>query len=197
VRVPSPSSDLIGWALDAGAVGVVVPRVESVADAAHAEAATRFAAARGAAPTARAADYGSAEGYLAAADDHRVLVVQIETARALEQVGQIAALDGVDVLFLGPADLARSLQVVGGPLHPDLLAAAKRIESAARHAGKAAGVYLHDPSSATAYQDLGFTFVSSGFDSSLLADAARLRIEGLRSAVAGGAPTALAAPAAT
>lgn len=183
VRVPSPSSDLIGWSLDAGAVGVVVPRVETLDEVRLAEAATRFAAARGAAPSARAAGYGRADGYSAEADGHRLFVVQVETAGALAQVEQIAMLDGVDVLFLGPADLARSVGIAGTAGHPDVLAAAEQIAGAASRAGKAAGVYLHDPGLAGTYRSIGYSFIASGFDSSLLVDATSERLAALRRAV--------------
>lgn len=183
VRVPSPASDLIGWALDAGAVGVVVPRVESVLEVKLAEAATRFAAARGAAPSARAADYGRAAQYSSAADGHRLFVVQVETGPALDQVEQIAGLDGVDVLFLGPADLARSVGIPGTAGHPELLAAAQRIADAARQSGKVAGVYLHDPALAAVYRSMGFSFIASGFDASLMVDVAGQRLAKLQAAV--------------
>lgn len=183
VRVPSPSSDLIGWSLDAGAVGVVVPRVETVDQVRVAEAATRFAASRGAAPSARAARYGRAGGYSDEADGHRLFVVQVETAGALALADQIAMLDGVDVLFLGPADLARSVGIAGTAGHPDVLKAAERIAVAARRADKVAGVYLHDPGLAATYRSMGYTFIASGFDSSLLVDAAAARLLALRSGV--------------
>ena len=132
VRVPSPGSELMGWALDAGAAGIVVPRSESVADARAAVAATRYASTRGAAPGVRAAGYGRDPEYLPNADDRRVLMIQIETAPALDAVGEIAAIDGVDVLFLGPADLARELGLLGAAAdHPQILEAAARIAAAA------------------------------------------------------------------
>ena len=177
VRVPSPRSDLMGWALDAGAAGIVVPRSETVDDVQQAVAATRYAATRGAAPGVRAAGYGRDPDYLRNADERRVLLIQIETAPALDAVGEIAALDGVDVVFLGPADLARSMGVLGAAAdHPQILEAASRIAAAADAAGKAAGVYLHDPAHATTYRELGYSIIGSGSDSGLLRGAVDARL---------------------
>ena len=188
VRVPSPRSDLAGWALDAGAAGIVVPRSETVADAEAAVSATRYAATRGAAPGVRAAGYGRDAGYLPHADEHRVLMVQIETAPALDAVAGIAALDGVDVLFLGPTDLARSLGLIGAAAdHPQILQAAQRIAAAARAEGKAAGVYLQDPDHATAYRELGYSIIGSGSDAGLLRRAADARLARLTERARAGA----------
>jgi 4-hydroxy-2-oxoheptanedioate aldolase len=177
VRVPSPRSDLMGWALDAGAAGIVVPRSETLADVQQAVCATRYSATRGAAPGVRAAGYGRDPDYVPHADERRVLMIQIETAPALDVVGDVAATDGVDVLFLGPADLARSLHLQGAAAdHPQILDAARRIAAAADAAGKAAGVYLHDPDHATTYRDLGYSIIGSGSDTGLLRSAIDTRL---------------------
>ena len=177
IRVPSPRSELTGWALDAGAAGIVVPRSESVDDVLAAVSATRYSATRGAAPGVRAARYGRDPDYVPHADERRVLMVQIETAPALDAVAAIAGLDGVDVLFLGPADLARSLGLIGAAAdHPQILQAAQRIAAAARTEGKAAGVYLQDPDHATAYRELGYSIIGSGSDSGLLRRAVDARL---------------------
>lgn len=181
IRVPGPRSELIGWALDAGAAGVMVPRVDTVGDVRDAVAASRYAEDRGAAPGVRAAAYGRDPGYLAAADERRALLVQIETAPALAAVEEIAAVDGVDALFLGPNDLARSLGLLGAPAdHPEVLAAGDRIGTAAREHGKAAGVFVGDPSHAPAYRERGFTVIASGSDVGLLRAAVDARLAELR-----------------
>jgi len=185
VRVPSARSDLIGWTLDMGAAGIVVPRIDTAAEARAAEAATRYGATRGAAPMARGGRYGHDLTYRSRADEERIVVIQIETAGALAAAEEIAALDGVDVLFVGPADLARCLRVDGGPDHPELMRAADAVARAARAAGKAAGVYLDSPELIGAYRDLGFTIVASGFDASLLAQAAGSRAASALAAMRG------------
>jgi 4-hydroxy-2-oxoheptanedioate aldolase len=177
VRVPSPRSELAGWALDAGAAGIVVPRSETIEDVLAALSATRYGATRGAAPGVRAASYGRDPGYVPNADERRVLLIQIETVPALEAVDEIAAIDGVDVLFLGPADLARSLGLAGAAAdHPQIMRAAERIAAAAHAGAKAAGVYVDDPDHAGAYRRLGFSVIASGFEAGLVRDAADARL---------------------
>src|SRR4051794_38760450 len=177
VRVPHPRSELIGWVLDAGASGVMVPRAETLEDVRAAVAATRYAEGRGAAGGVRAAGYGRDAGYLARADGERLVLVQIETLGALDAVGAIAALDGVDVLFLGPADLARSLGRTGAPADdPEVVDAGRRIAEAARAAGKVAGFFVPDPAQAPPYVELGFALIASGGDLGLLRAAADERL---------------------
>ncbi len=184
VRAPSCDSDVVGWALAAGAAGVVVPRAEGADDARRAVERSRYAQGRGASPSPRAARYGRQAGYAAGADAARLLVVQVETPGAVADAVAIAALPGADVLFLGPGDLARELGVTGAD-HPEVLAAARVIAAAAAGAGKAAGVYVHDPALAATYRALGFAFLASGFESSLVADAYDARLAALAAAAHG------------
>ena len=114
VRVPSAASEELGWVLDLGAAGVVVPRVEGLAEAAAAVDRSRYAGARGLHGGVRAAGFGRDAGYLERADDERVVMVQIETRGALDEAAEIAALPGVDVLFLGPYDLGHALGLPPG-----------------------------------------------------------------------------------
>jgi 2-keto-3-deoxy-L-rhamnonate aldolase RhmA len=180
VRVPSASSEELGWVLDFGAAGVVVPRVQGADDAALAVARTRYEAGRGVHLGVRAADFGRDAGYLARADGERVVMVQIETRSALEQAAEIAALPGVDVLFLGPYDLGHALGLPPGPESPDMQATAEGVAAAARAAGKAAAVFLGDPALAPRYRDLGFTLIASGSAAGMLAVAYAERLAALR-----------------
>lgn len=170
VRVPSCDSELIGWALDAGAAGLVIPRAESVADARRALDRSLYSAGRGVSPASRASRYGREAEYALSADARRLLMIQIETPGALADAEAIARLDGVDVLFLGPGDLGKELDISGAD-HPRMLEAAGQIVGAARATGKSAAVYVHDPGLAPVYRELGFTLIASGFDSSLVATA--------------------------
>ncbi|GAY22518.1 2-dehydro-3-deoxyglucarate aldolase [Sphingobium fuliginis] len=133
VRVAAIGPD-IGRALDLGAAGVIVPRVESVAQAERIVAEVRFPpdGARGAGAV-RACDYGaSLQPYLEQANDHLAAIVQIETLAGLDMVEQIAAVPGIDGLCMGPFDLAVSIgHPVGSPAHA---AAMDRICRAARDA---------------------------------------------------------------
>lgn len=180
VRVPSPESELIGWVLDFGAAGIVVPRVQGVEDAARAVAATRFASGRGLHLGVRAAGFGRDAGYLAEADARRSVMIQIETRGALDAVEEIAALPGVDVLFIGPYDLGYALGVTPGPESPEVLEAAERTAAAARAAGKAAAVFLGDPDVTGRYRELGFTLIASGTAVGLLTEAMDARLAALR-----------------
>lgn len=93
---------------------------------------------------------------------------------------EIAALPGVDVLFVGPYDLGHALGVTPGPESPEVLLAAERTAAAARAAGKAAAVFLGEPGLAARYRDLGFTLIASGSAVGLLADALDARLAALR-----------------
>lgn len=180
VRVPSADSGETGWVLDHGAAGVLVPRVQGIRDAARAEAASRYAGARGLDPGARASAFGRDAGYVERADEERVVMIQIETRGALDAVEEIAALPGVDALFVGPYDLGVALEVTPGAATPEVQLAAGVVAQAARANGKAAAVFLGDPALAPTYRELGFTLISAGFTSALLAGASDAILAALR-----------------
>ena len=181
VRVPSARSEELGWVLDFGAAGVVIPRVEGAQEAAAAVARTRYEDGRGLHLGVRAAAFGRDAGYLARADAERVAMVQVETRGALEEAAQIAALPGVDVLFLGPYDLGQALGLPPGPESAEMLEVAERVAGAARGAGKAAAVFLGDPALAPRYRERGFTLIATGSAAGLLAGTYAERLAALRS----------------
>ena len=180
VRVPSGASEELGWVLDFGAAGVVIPRVDGAGAAAEAVGRSRYAAGRGLHGGVRAAGYGRDPCYAERADGERVVMVQIETPGALEQAAEIAALPGVDVLFLGPYDLGHALGLPPGPESPEMQATAGRVAAAARAAGKAAAVFLGEAALAARYRELGFTLIASGSAATLLAGAYAERLGALR-----------------
>jgi 2-keto-3-deoxy-L-rhamnonate aldolase RhmA len=180
VRVPSAGSEELGWVLDFGAAGVVIPRVEDADVAAAAVDRSRYAAGRGLHGGVRAARFGRDAGYLSRADDERVVMVQIETPGALEQAAEIAALPGVDVLFLGPYDLGHALGLPPGPESPEMQSTAQGVATAAREAGKAAAVFLGEPGLAGRYRELGFNLIASGSAAGLLAGTYAERLAALR-----------------
>ena len=140
--------------LDFGAAGVVIPRVDGRrARPRDAADRTRYAAGRGLHGGVRAAGFGRDAGYRERADDERVVMVQIETRGALEEAAEIAALPGVDVLFLGPYDLGHALGLPPGPESPEMQSTAEAVAAAARAAGKAAAVFLGEPGLAARYRD--------------------------------------------
>jgi 4-hydroxy-2-oxoheptanedioate aldolase len=131
--------------LDQGAQTLLIPYVETAGEARAAVAHTRFPpkGVRGVSGASRAANYGLTPGYFAAAEAELCLIVQIESAGALAQIEAIAAVDGVDAVFIGPSDLAASMGHIGNPQHPDVQAAIddgfRRLKAIGKPAGYLTG----------------------------------------------------------
>jgi 4-hydroxy-2-oxoheptanedioate aldolase len=106
---------------------------------------------------------------MADADQHVSLFVQVESVTGVENAAQIAAVDGVDGVFVGPSDLAASMGVLGQQTHPDVTAAVRATFEAVRAAGKPVGVNAFDPAVARSYLEAGASFVLVGADVALLA----------------------------
>jgi 4-hydroxy-2-oxoheptanedioate aldolase len=122
----------------------------------------------------RAAEFGAnVTEYLSTASDLLLTVVQVETAGTVEAAADIAAVDGVDVLFVGPFDLSLSMGIPQQFENPDFHNALKRVAQAARDKGKAAGILLSNPDHLERTIDWGFTFVGLGSDSAVLAKGSR------------------------
>ena len=168
VRIESASQSRIGHALDSGADGVIVPQVRSAAEAAEVVSACRYAGHRGVARFNRAWQWGMRSGPLRDADSQVTCCIQIERSDALADVDAIAATEGVDVLFVGPADLGHARGIDGGADHPDLLAAGAAVSYAALRHGKAAGILVASVAQLEHYHRLGFTFLGCAADSALL-----------------------------
>lgn len=183
VRVESASALRISRALDHGAAGIMVPQLRSAADAAAAVRCVRYPpqGGRGVALSVRGAGYGEAlASEVAELNAALTTLVQIENADALADVEAIAAVDGVDVLFVGPNDLTHSLGIPGrfeDPVYLDALAAVGR---AANAADCAAGVMLSSPAQVAAHLELGYTFFALSTDGGLLHSAARTALEAMR-----------------
>lgn len=182
VRVEANDITPIGRALDAGAVGVVVPLIDTAADAAEAVASVRYppAGRRSYAPNRAALRIGAKP---AAANEVNVVIAMIETPTALSEVDAICATPGLDGVYVGPSDL--SLAVGGAyPMDPAVLdtfeEAVAKIRTAAAQAGIAAGI--HTPNGETAARRLaeGFTFASIASDLAHLEAAARGHLEAAR-----------------
>jgi 4-hydroxy-2-oxoheptanedioate aldolase len=176
VRVPEGSVTLIKQVMELGATTLLVPMVESAAQARELARAMRYppAGVRGVGSgLARSSRWNSYPTYLEDANDRACLLVQVETEAALGQVREIAAVEGVDGVFIGPADLSASMGYLGQPSHPKVRA---RIEDGIRAiaaCGKAPGILCTDEQLAHHYISLGAQFVAVGVDTSLLAGAAR------------------------
>lgn len=171
VRVPSGDPVVIKQVLDLGAQNLIVPMVDSAEQAAAVVRAVRYPpeGIRGVGSAlARASRWGRVDGYLAAAGATVSLTVQIESEAAVLHADEILAVDGVDAVFIGPADLAASLGVLGQQDHPRVLAAVESVLAAARRAEKPAGVNAFDPVIADRHLAAGASFVFVGADVSLL-----------------------------
>lgn len=172
VRLPIGDPVLVKQHLELRPDALLVPMVDSAEQAAGLVRAASYPpeGSRGVGSAlSRAGGWGRDGGYLAGARDTFSLLVQIESAAAVDAVGAIAAVDGVDGLFLGPADLAGSLGLLGQQQHPDVVAAVEHCLAAARGAGKLACVNAFDPATARRYAAAGAHLVSVGADVTLLA----------------------------
>jgi len=172
VRVPTADAVIIKQVLDIGAQNLLVPMVSSASQARAVVEAVRYPprGVRGVGSAlSRSARWNRVDDYLQSADSHISLTVQIETAAAVEAAADIAAVDGVDAIFIGPSDLSASMGLIGQQSHPDVIAAVVRTFGAARAAGKPVGVNAFDPAIAQGYVDAGADFVAVGADVAMLA----------------------------
>jgi 4-hydroxy-2-oxoheptanedioate aldolase len=172
VRVPENDPVILKQVLDLGALIVLVPLVSSADEARAAVEAVRYPprGKRGVGSAlARSGRWNRVDGYLTGADEHVALFVQIENAAGVEAAGEIAAVDGIDGVFVGPSDLSASMGLLGQQTHPDVTAAVLQTFEAVRAAGKPVGVNAFDPEVADSYLAAGATFVLVGADVTLLA----------------------------
>ena len=159
--------------LDLGCSGIMVPWVDTAEEAQRAVASMRYPpqGIRGAAGGIRATNFGwDFDDYFARANDILLTVVQIETTKALANCREIAAVDGIDVLFVGPLDLSTSLGIPGQFDHPKFRSAMATIVSACRQEHKAAGILLLDTDKLERYVSDGFTFIAVGVDLGIVAN---------------------------
>jgi 4-hydroxy-2-oxoheptanedioate aldolase len=171
VRPASNDTVLIKRFLDIGVQTLLIPYVQSAEEARSAVAAIRYApdGVRGVSALTRATRFGRVEGYARRAADELCLLVQIETRQALNELEAIAAVDGVDGIFIGPADLAASLGHVGDQGHPDVKAAVEDAVRRIRACGKPAGILTGDTTFAQRCIEIGTTFTAVGVDVGILA----------------------------
>lgn len=176
VRIAWNEAPRFKRALDLGAGGIMIPYVNTAEEARQAAAAMRYPpqGVRGVARSPRAAGFGQDfDTYFAQANDNLLTVVQIETKEAVANAAEIAAVEGVDVLFVGPLDLSVSLGIPQQTTHPDFRAAVARVVGAGRQAGKAAGILLPNVEALPGAIADGFTFVAVGSDGALVTSGMR------------------------
>ena len=190
VRVESTARQRVHRVLDFGAHGIMFPRINDQEEAKAAVAALRYppSGVRGVAFAYRACLYGAnARAYLEGSAS-LLTIVQIESAAAVGNAEAIAAVEGVDVLFIGPADLSHSLGILGDFKHPAFVAAVQSTARAALSHGKHCGILLPNPQDIKRYLDAGYRFIGAGSEAVLLNNAARSLVQSLRIELAGFAP---------
>ncbi|HTJ58987.1 MAG TPA: aldolase/citrate lyase family protein [Devosiaceae bacterium] len=170
VRVPWNDAVIIKRMLDAGARSIIVPQVQNAEEARRAVAATRYPpdGIRGFSGITRANDYGRTKDYPTTAANEIFLTVQVESPEAVRNAAEIAAVEGVDGVFVGPNDLAANMGLVGQAGHPSVREAIASVIAPVRAAGKAPGVLDFNIASSKSWFDMGFSWIAVGSDLSLL-----------------------------
>lgn len=181
VRVPTGEEAWIKKALDIGAAGVIVPQVNSAEQAQRVVSLCKYppAGVRGVG-LARAQGYGTRfQEYVASANEQLVVVIQAETAQAVEKIESIAKVPGIDAVLIGPYDLSSSLGKPGALDDPDVVAAMARVRDACQQAGVRLGAFAADVPAARAFIDQGFTLIATGADITFLSEAAQDALTGV------------------
>ncbi|MGO4691483.1 HpcH/HpaI aldolase family protein [Glaciibacter sp. 2TAF33] len=193
VRAPTGERVIVKQLLDLGAQNLLIPMIDTADQARDMVAAVRYPpqGVRGVGSAlARASRWNRIEDYLANANETIALFVQIETTDAVANVAEIAAVTGIDGLFVGPSDLAASMGLLGQQDHPDVIAAVSHCIRTVSALGKPVGVNAFAPATAGRYLDAGADFVLVGADVAILARAS----EKLAETFMGAGPGAEAEP---
>jgi 2-keto-3-deoxy-L-rhamnonate aldolase RhmA len=182
VRVPWNDSVTVKRVLDAGAETLLFPFIQSADEAARAVAATRYPpeGVRGMAAMGRASRFGTVPDFFKAANQTVGVVVQLETPHAIGQLEAIAAVPGVDALFVGPGDLSGSMGHVGNATHPEVMALMSDAARRARELGKPIGTVGGTPEVVTRYRAAGYDYVAVASDLGLLMRGAQAAVNALR-----------------
>ncbi len=171
VRIVWNEMPLFKRALDLGAMGIMVPYVQNRQEAIYAVNAMRYSpqGTRGVASSPRAAGFGIGfDKYYAKANDNLLTVTQIETGEAIGHLKEIAAIEGVDVLFVGPLDLSISINMPGRFDDPEFKVILAKIAKTAKSHEKAAGILVPSTDQLEMVRDMGFTFVAVGSDGGMV-----------------------------
>ena len=152
--------------LDAGFYNFLIPFVESAEEAASAVAATRYPpqGMRGVSVSQRSNRYGTVPNYFQEANQHMCVVVQIESREGVAASGDIAAVPGVDCVFVGPSDLAAGFGHLGNAAHPEVQDAIAHVFAQAQAQGKPTGILAPVEADARRYMEMGASFVAVGSD---------------------------------
>ncbi|GAA3617180.1 aldolase/citrate lyase family protein [Flavivirga amylovorans] len=177
IRVPEINENMISKALDIGADYVQVPQIETAADAERVVKAAKFfpEGSRGVCRYVRAADYASMpkENYFGNANKTTGTIIHIEGNIAFNNIDEILAVDGIDVIFIGPYDMSQSCGVPGQVNHPKVISQMKEIVEKAAPLGKVVGTFVESPESAKQWIDLGVKYISYAVDVGIYFDACK------------------------
>ena len=191
IRPPIGETWIIKQMLDIGAQALLIPMVESKEMAETMVKAVRYPphGVRGVgAALARASAFNRIPDYLPTANDEICLLLQVESRAGLAALDAIASTEGVDGVFIGPADLAADMGYLGKPGAPEVQAAVEKALAKIQSHGKAAGILIGDLSLAKRYLELGASFVAIGNDVTLLANATTKLLDDFKKAEAAKPP---------
>ena len=183
VRVEALIRSRVSRALDLGAQGIIFPMIRTPEEAKLAASFMRYPprGVRGMATQTRAVEFGlQFESYYQEEDSRLLGILQIEHTDILDHLDEVAALEAIDVLFVGPADLTLSLGIFRNYNHPRFLEAIEKVKQAADRHGKSAGVFIPNISEYKKFYGLGYRFIGCGSDTSFLMQAAQKMAEELR-----------------
>ena len=176
VRVESAESPRISRILDMGAEGIMCPKVDNAIEAKKVINGLHYPpfGSRGVAKMVRATQFGlNFNTYYDESRDNILGIVQIETLEALGNLDEIATIEGVDILFIGPADLSMAMGIFGQFDHPMFVDALNKIVKAAQKANKAIGILIFNPDDYDKYHNMGIRFIACGSDATFVAEGAR------------------------
>ncbi len=182
VRPPWNDAVTVKRVLDAGATTLLFPFVESAEEARRAVAATRYPphGVRGTAGMSRASRFGTAPNYLKTANATIGVIVQLETPQAIGRLDEIAAVEGVDALFIGPSDLSANMGHLGQPMHPAVLDLMGQAATRCKAFGKPVGTLGVAPDAVAQYRAAGYDFLAVASDLGLLMRGAQAVVHALR-----------------
>jgi 2-keto-3-deoxy-L-rhamnonate aldolase RhmA len=169
-RVPWNDAVMVKRVLDAGAQTLMFPFVQNTEEARAAVAACKYAprGIRGMAAMSRGSRFGTVKDYFKVANDAVSVIVQIETPQAMAQIEAIAAVDGVDSVFMGPGDLSGAMGHVGNPMHADVVSAMADGVRRCHAAGKPVGSVAGTPEAVAIYRGIGIDYIGCASDLGLM-----------------------------
>jgi 2-dehydro-3-deoxyglucarate aldolase/4-hydroxy-2-oxoheptanedioate aldolase len=175
IRLPWNDPIVVKRVLDSGAQTLMFPYIETAADAKRAVASTRYppAGLRGVAAMHRGSRYGSVPNYMKRANDEMCVIIQLESVAAVSRLPEIAAVEGVDSIFIGPADLSASMGMIGELDRAEVQKALADAARACRAVGKPCGIVGANPDVVQRYREYGYTWTAVASDLAMMLSRAR------------------------